>query len=165
MFLSSGDDARDLRDLVDNLVREAVNAELDAAGVPVRLIIRRWERTAPGKAVDEDVNARFVRMATESSIAICLLLKKLGNGTKEEIEAVLKAAAVELSIVWFVDQTSAWPKTKLGKFLGEHRGELYIDRAGPPDSPGASIALVRLLLRVVLERLRHQDEEVYRERR
>lgn len=164
VFLSSGDDALELRDFVDDLVRDAVNAELDAAELPVRLMVRRWERTPPGRADDEPLNARFVRLAQKSSLTLCLLIAHLGQGTKEEIEGVLDVDDVELSIVWFVERT-AWPRTEVGQFLEGLRTKVQIDRAGPPDSPGASIALVRLLLHVVLGHLTERAQEHYRERR
>lgn len=163
VFLSSGDDALHLRDFVDDLVRNAVNSELDGAGLPIRLLVRRWERTAPGRADGESVNARFVRMATSSSITVCLLLARLGDGTREEIEAVLQSDDVELAIVWFVERT-AWPDTEVGTFLSALRDRVQIDRAGVPDSPSAAVSLVRLLLHIVLQRL-SQPEEAFRERR
>jgi hypothetical protein len=163
VFLSSGDDALHLRDLVDDLVRDAVNEELLRAGLPVRLIVSRWERTPPGRAQGESVNDRFVRMAKSSSVTLCLLIKKLGKGTREEMEAVLATDDVDLSVIWFVSRAT-WPMSSVGKFLREHRDEIFIDRAGVPDSPGAAVAVVRFLLHIVMQHL-VQTQGGFRERR
>jgi len=164
IFLSSGDDALRLRDLVEQLAQEAVNPELLQAQLGVRLIIDRWERTAPGRTAGEAVNSWFVRRATTSSLALCLLIRRLGTGTREEIEAVLGTDGVDLSVIWFVDRTT-WPRTAVGSFLDRHKDHLYIDRAGPPTEAGAAVALVRLLLHVVMQRLSQQREDGFRERR
>lgn len=164
VFLSSGDDALHLRNLVDDLVRESVNSELHLAGFSIRLLVDRWERTAPGRAAGETINSWFVRRARGSSLALCLLIERLGDGTKEEIEAVLDSDGVEISVIWFVDRTT-WPMTEVGTFLDAHKGELYVDRAGPPDGDGATISLVRVLLHIVMQAVATHGRRGFRERR
>lgn len=140
LFISSGDDALSHRDLVDDLVRDAINSELLTAGLPIVVTVDRWERTAPGRTEGETINDWFVRRARRSSVALCLLVDRLGQGTKEELEAVLASEGVELSVIWFVDRTT-WPDTPVGEFLKSHEQRLFIDRAGSPEGPGALIAL------------------------
>jgi len=97
IFLSSGDDALELRDLVHALVDDAVNPQLRHAGFPYQLAVDRWEQTAAERnAEGEDGNARFVRLAKASTVTLSLLLERLGDGTREEIEAVLETDGVDL---------------------------------------------------------------------
>lgn len=164
MFLSSGDDALELRNLVDGLVSDAVNSELYQAGSSVRIFVDRWERTAPGRAYGESINDWFVRRARGSSLTLCLLLKQLRGGTKQELETVLETDDVELSVVWFVDRTT-WPLNTVGRFLRTHQSELFVSRAGPPEGPGATIALVRVLLHIIMKALTAERDGGFRERR
>jgi hypothetical protein len=93
VFLSSGDDLLDLRELTDALVRDAVNAVLMQAQVHVRLEIDRWERTAPHRLrPGQHANADFVARAREAHVVMCLLLDELGDGTREELEAAARIA-------------------------------------------------------------------------
>src|SRR6266849_9769774 len=90
IFLSSGDDARALRDRVDRIVTDSINSQLLEAGEKVRLEVDRWERTAPQRAEpDRQTNDRFVQRALDSNVTITLLLEQLGEGTRAELEAVL----------------------------------------------------------------------------
>ena len=165
IFLSSGDDAHDLRDLVNDLVDDAVNPQLRRANMPYQLAVERWEleaaeRNAPG----EDGNARFVALAKASTVTLCLLIERLGAGTKEEIEAVLDDTEdVDLAVLWFVPITG-WPMSDVGTFLDSRKAEIHIDRAGPPDGPGAVVAIVKLLFKHVLKLMQPPPEE-RRERR
>src|SRR5205807_2216165 len=94
----------------------SINSQLLQAGSSIRLIVDRWERTAPGRTQGETINSWFARRGRQSSLALCLLIRRLGDGTKEEIEAVLDADDVQLSVIWFVDRDS-WPMTAVGRFL------------------------------------------------
>lgn len=165
VFVSSGDDVVCLRDLVDDLVRDAINSEFQRASIPLRLLVSRWERSAPGRAADgEKVNDRFVALARKSSVTLCLLLDRLGAGTREEIEAVLDTPDVDLAILWFVEPHT-WPKSEVGCFLEslKDRG-VFIDRAGRPDSRGSVVAVMRALLNIAIRGLAQQGGE-FRERR
>jgi hypothetical protein len=167
VFLSSGQDAVRLRDMVDDLVLGAVNSELLAAGLSVRLMVDRWERGTPRRVEGESINAAFVRRARASSLALCFVIKRLGKYTQEEIEAVLDAEGVGLSIIWFIERDAPWPRTNLGKFLRQHGDVLVVDRAGPPDGEAAIVSLVRVLLHIILQALAQevQGTDGYRERR
>jgi hypothetical protein len=168
VFLSSGDDATLLRDLVEGLVRDAIIPELHDAGIPVRLMVDRWEhesatRVNPG----ESVNDIFVRQAVKSSVTLCLLIGELRQGTREEIEAVLDTEGVDLAVIWFVEG-GTWPAGEVGTFLCEHKDELFIVRPGPPNSNDATIGLVRQLLHFVLQGISRRQAEGqggFRERR
>jgi len=153
VFLSSGDDLKQLRDLVSKLVNDAVNVILNKHDQPVRIEIGRWELSAPHRvAPGETVNSEFVGRARASQLLLCLLHQELGTGTQEELEAALAEENVEVAVIWCV-QDSEWPETPAGQWLREHEDDLFIDRAGPPDTSGPPTAIVRTLLDVVFTAL------------
>lgn len=159
VFLSSGDDAARLRDLVEGLVRDAIVPELHDAGIPVRLLVDRWEHESAKRLnPDESVNDIFVRQAVKSSVTLCLLINELRQGTREEIEAVLDTDDVDLAIIWFV-QGGTWPAGEVGSFLCDHKHELLIVRPGLPDTNYAIIGLVRQLLNYVLQGISRRQSE------
>lgn len=132
IFLSSGDDAADLRDRVDGLVIEAVNSQLMHANINLRLEVDRWERTAAASNnPNESTNDQFVKRALDSNLTLALLLKKVGKGTEEEIEATLEAEK-SVSALWFVPRKSR-PRSEVAKFLEPQREHLYYDKTGKPE--------------------------------
>jgi hypothetical protein len=164
IFLSSGDDALALRDRIDRLVLEVINSQLIEAGIDVRVEVYRWERTAAeANEPGESTNQRFVRQALASDLTLALLIRKLGAGTREEIEATLDADQ-EVSALWFVSPTSK-PNSEVAKFLGQKRERLIWSKTGKPDSDESWHGIVRVLFRLVLEGLKHEPEGVYVERR
>lgn len=166
MFLSSGEDARELRDLVHALVDDVVNQELKQAGSTIRLSVTAWDRIAAGRALEgETVNARFVRLARTSSLTLCLLIATLGQGTREEIEAVLHTDDVELSVLWFVERSDPWPECEVADFLDELKDVLQFEWAGPPDRLLAAVPIVRVLLHTAFRDLSSSALGEYRERR
>jgi hypothetical protein len=165
VFLSSGEDARELRELVHALVDNVVNQELKQAGSNVRLSVTAWDRVAAGRALEgETVNDRFVRLARASSLALCLLIARLGQGTREEIAAVLDTADVELAVLWFVERDS-WPESEVGNFLKSLKDLFQFDWAGPPDTVLAAVPIVRVLLHTVFQDSSSSEGSAYRERR
>jgi hypothetical protein len=159
VFLSSGDDLKQLRNLVSKLVNEAVNVTLNKHDQPVRIEIGRWELSAPHRvAPGETVNSEFVARARASQLLLCLLHHDLGAGTREELEAALAEANVDVAVIWCVED-SEWPETSAGRWLREHKDDLFIDRAGPPDTSGPSAAIVRALLDVAFTALSQVQSE------
>jgi len=164
IFLSSGDDAKDLRDRVDALVRDAINSQLLDADVRVRLEVDRWERTAAQRAAPgRHTNDLFVQRALSSNVTLTLLLDAMGDGTKEELEAVLDADN-EVSALWFIPRDES-PSSEVADFLRPHRERLYHDKTGDPQSDESWIGIVRVLTRVLIEGLSQPREELFLEQR
>lgn len=163
IFLSSGDDARDLRDRVERLVQGAINPSLLQAGANVRLEIDRWEVTAASRTRGTRTNAQFVKRARQAQVTMALLLQTLGGGTREELEAVLDETDRELAALWFVREHED-PDTEVGRFLKLQRPRLYYDKTGPPDDDESWIGVTRVLVRTVLEALK-PPEAIFNEQR
>ena len=164
IFLSSGDDATALRQRIDDLIIEAVNSQLLQANVNLRLEVDRWERTAaatnnPG----ESTNEQFVKRAVESQLTLALLRSRIGQGTREEIEAALEAEQ-PVSVLWFVPRKSR-PRSQVAAFLESKQEHLYFDKTGRPDEEASWHGIVRVLLRLVLDGLQQTPEGFYVERR
>jgi hypothetical protein len=164
IFLSSGEDAAGLRDRIDELVIKAINSQLLEADIDLRIEVDRWERTA-AKANEpgESTNAQFVRRALKSDLTLALLIRKIGDGTREEIEAALEADK-EVSALWFVAQSSK-PSSEVAKFLAPNRERLTWDKTGNPKSEESWHGIVRVLFRLVLEGLKHEPKGLHVERR
>lgn len=164
VFLSSGDDASVLRNRVDALVTEAINSQLREAGVNLRLEVDRWERTAAASNnPHESTNDQFVRRALESNLTLALLISKMGEGTREEIEATLDAEQT-VSVLWFVPRDSN-PNSQVADFLKPNRGRLYYDKTGRPEDDASWHGIVRVLFQVVLAGLNDTEEGLYVEQR
>lgn len=164
IFLSSGDDAADLRDRVDDLVIEAVNSQLIQVGIGLRLEVDRWERTAAASNESgESTNDQFVRRALESNLTLALLLGKVGEGTREEIEATLDAGKT-VSALWFVPRKSN-PRSEVAKFLAPKRKYLYYDKTGRPGEDASWHGIVRVLFQLVLIGLKQNEGGLYVEQR
>lgn len=163
VFLSSGDDARELRDRVDRLVRDAINPSLLEAQTNVRLEVDRWERTAAERTRGTHTNERFVERARQAQVTMALLLETLGDGTREELEAVLNETDQELCALWFIPRREQ-PDTQVARFLAENRDRVYYDKTGQPDDVESWVGIMRVLTLVVLEALR-PPEAVFNEQR
>ena len=163
IFLSSGDDARDLRDRVDGLVYRAINPQLRQTGVPVRFEVDRWERSAAQRTPDgETTNHQFVQRARAANLTLALLLDSLGNGTREELEAVL-ADQSELSALWFVPKEHE-PDSEVAGWLSRQIEALYYDKVGLPGDPESWEGIMRVLVRALIQALTREPED-YDERR
>jgi hypothetical protein len=167
IFLSSGDDVLELRELVNRLVEESVNPVLRQNELSVRVEVDGWDRTAAHRVPSgEKTNTEFVRRACNAHLVLGILRDELGDGTREELEAALEKDDVELSVVWCVDRDGDWPETSVGKWLGPMKERLLFDRAGDLGTVGPAIAIVRILLEAVMTAARqNQDQELLRERR
>jgi hypothetical protein len=164
IFLSSGEDATDLRDRIDDLVVKAINSQLLEADIDLRIEVDRWERTAAkSNEPGESTNAQFVRRALKSDLTLALLIRKVGDGTREEIEAALEADK-EVSALWFVARSSK-PSSDVAKFLTPNRERLTWDKTGNPKSEESWHGIVRVLFRLVLEGLKHEPKGLHVERR
>lgn len=167
VFVSSANDAVDLRARLDGLVHNAVNPVLNRRGSAERIhfYLDMWEKTEPRRLGDrETIDDEFVQRAVDSDLMVTLLVERLGPGTRNEIEAVL-AEETEISALWFVAHGED-PDTPVAKFLHELEGDgvLRFDRAGHPESNESWEAMVRLLLSAVLTAMSPEEED-FRERR
>ncbi len=166
VFVSSGDDALELRDFVDDLVNEAINAVLMQMDAPIRFEVDRWERSAPHKVLpNATTNEEFVARAVRADLVVCILFERLGQGTREELEAALTSDDVEVSVVWCT-QREGREQTAVGAWLEPRMGDLLYDFAGTPDTTGPTVSLVRVFLAATLGEMREGPrEELLRERR
>jgi hypothetical protein len=164
VFVSSGDDALTSRDYIDRLVADAVNAALMALNVPIRFEVDRWERSAPHKILPGATpNEEFVARAKAANLVVSVLIDELGQGTREELEAVLPEEEVELSVVWCEDRDNR-PNTGVSGWLKRQREDILYDRAGRAETDGPRIALTRLFMEAMLEGMRdHAPADLWTE--
>lgn len=154
VFVSSGDDALANRDYIDRLVADAVNVALQSLKLPVRFEVDRWERTAAHRMLPgAEPNQEFVARAKAANLVVSVLIDKLGQGTREELEAVLAEDDVELSIIW-CEQRDNEPNTQVSRWLSRQRNEVLYDRADHPKTDGPRIALTRLFMEAMLTAVR-----------
>jgi hypothetical protein len=164
IFISSGDDAAELRERVAGLIEKAVNSQLRDLDIDLQLKVDRWEDTAADtNDTGERTNERFVKRALKRDLTLALLLRQLGPGTREEIEATLNAGK-ELKVLWFVPKRSK-PKSQVSKFLEPLGERIYYDKTGKPEDDESWHGIVRVLLQIVLGELRRGGEELHHEQR
>jgi hypothetical protein len=151
VFISSGDDARDLRERIRGLIDDVFNQVLTEGRRGVVLYADMWERTAPQRAGEAGVNEMFVQRARDSHLTMVTLIDELRPGTLEEIKAVLPDRSIELAVFRFTEQTIAEAEAdEVGQFLEANRDRFfYALKDGGPDSDVAWFELVRELLALV----------------
>src|SRR6476620_5857548 len=163
IFLSSGDDALDLRDRVEDLVNKVITPQLEDANFKLRLAVKRWEQAASQTTpAGKKTNDRFVDAAVASDLTLALLLDRLGQGTKEEIEAAL-AAGTEVSALWFIGRTET-PDSEVAEFLGKQREQLLHDRTGNPESDESWHGILKILMALVFQGLKQEQVPHYEQR-
>jgi hypothetical protein len=164
IFLSSGDDALQVRDRIESLVERVFNPQLRSHNAGFRFAIERWEREeAQRNAPGENTNERFVQMAREASVTVALLCERLGTGTREELEAVMNETNNDIAPLWFVPRDAA-PESEVGLFLEQHRETLLHEKVGAPDSDESWEGVVRFLLSRTLDAM-SVDPGTFREQR
>jgi len=164
VFLSSGDDALLMRDEVSTFVDHSVNGVLRDTGAAVRFEVERWEETpAQRNPSGEAGNAKFVRKAQAADVTLTLLVERLGDGTREELDGVLDETDKELSALWYVERT-AWPACDVASWLDQRREDIHFDRIGPPGAPENAHGLFRVFLRLVLQAVQQGPSDYSEER-
>lgn len=151
LFLSSSDEVAAQRRRVRGLINEAFNPQLERTSSAYIALIQ-WEDVVPQRAPDEDVNAIFVERAVESHMTLVLLQDHFGDGTKEELEAVIDKPDVQLSVIRFAPdpgQSRAVPD-RIAEFLAPHRRKLLYDETGEQQSDAALHSIVRALFAMAL---------------
>ena len=164
VFVSSGDDVRTNRNYIDRLVGDAVNVALGRLHVPVRFEVDRWERSAPHKILPgATTNEEFVARAQASHLVVGVLQDTLGEGTREELEAVLTEDEIELAVVW-CERHGDRPTTPVSEWLKRQREDIVYDRAGRLGTDGPRIALTRLFMQAMLTAVReHAPADLWTE--
>jgi hypothetical protein len=100
VFLSSGDDAQDLRDRSETLFRVA-DTMLVQLGIQARVDVDRWEHTAAHRGTTGHINDEFVERAKLANLTIALLRTEIRPGTFEELTAVLEDSDRDIAVIWF----------------------------------------------------------------
>jgi hypothetical protein len=152
IFLSSESELMEQRDLFESMVK-TVDAQFRLHEDPDRpfvLVVERWEDDAPLKTPG-DARERYAQRAREANLTFVLLWKKLLPGTLMEIEAALEEDEVQLAVVWMQEPGAARSRSKLAKFLRENGHKFQYVVTGPPGSPEATCAMLRVIARVLAD--------------
>jgi hypothetical protein len=163
LFISSSDEptARRIRQRVKRLVDDVICPSLrqEYPESRVTLEVDMWERTAAQKAAG---NAIFVERARASGVALVLIFDELRAGTKEELEAVVDEADVEVSLLSFDPSRNADPeqRKKVERVIRKYRGQLFYKRVGKPNSDDAWFELSRQLFAFAFAAMRKSDDRV-----
>ena len=151
VFLSYGEDGRQMCDLLDSMLREA-NAQLMEQGIPAMIYADRWDHSAAQRVDSGHVNEVFVERAAASHLTIVLLTNEIRPGTREELEAVLQNTETQLAVIWFdVGGEATEIGTPTGTYLKEVVNErmLYL-KTGAFDSPQAWQSIFKVVTRLVV---------------
>lgn len=155
VFLSSGNDARDLRDRADAMFKVA--SEVLALKSRVRIEVRRWEHHSSRALHGERVNEVFVAEALRSHLILGLLIQDLRPGTLEELTAALRRVPDRVAVLWF-REPGEQASTALDDFLEAWQDVLLYNEVGPADEEPAWLGLVRIVIDF-LTRIFHDETE------
>ncbi len=151
VFLSSGNDALQVRERLDRLITNVVVPQLSHADAPFRIEVVRWEAAAAQRVPSEHTNDLFVEQACRCHLVIVLLLQEIRPGTREEIQAVLDEKGIDVAVLQFGDSpsdTQGW--ADLNDFLEANRERLFYKRVESLASEDAEHELLRVLIRLVI---------------
>ncbi len=168
VFLSSSNDAIEVRERVEGLIQNAVNPALKALGERgARFYLEKWEHTEARRLGEgEEFDDEFIDKAVKSDLVMTLVVDRVGPGTKAEMKAVVESKT-EIAALWFV-KFGEQPDTEAAGFLNELQDEgiLRYKQAGPLDSDESWQAIVRVLMAAAFEALDPgRDRGDFRERR
>jgi hypothetical protein len=164
VFVSYGDEAKDLKKRVKRLVEEAISRQLNLGVWPIDLVVWDW-RDMAGERAPEDgkTNDLFVQKARESSVTMVLLCNKMPPGSEEELLEVVKDPEIDLKVIWLNSNSSS--ESEVGQFLTEHSDEFRYVELLELDSEDSWITLTANLIAVLLRALRGQDRTPFWETR
>lgn len=151
IFLSSSDEVAFLRDRVEDLIRKSFTVALSLYS-NAQVSIVRWEQAVAGGLPGETLNDVFVRTALECHHTLVLLMTHLGPGTREEVEAVVKANK-PLSIVRFElpkGHSSEHDPREIDAFIDALGKPYMYERCGPPNSVSAWQGLSKTLAAITI---------------
>lgn len=125
IFVSYGDEAKDLKATLKRLVEDVVNKQLSHADWPIELPIWDWRDIASQRAPQGGkTNDLFVEKARDSSATIVVLFDRLPPGTAEELQAVMGDDKVDLKVFWLNRRRrlrSLRGPTEVHQFLHHHQ--------------------------------------------
>lgn len=166
VFLSSSNDAIEVRERVDGLIRNAVNPALKDLG-EVRFYLEKWEHTEARRlGAGEGFDDEFISKAVASDLMMTLVVERVGPGTEAEMRAVAESGT-EIAALWFV-KFGEQPDTEAARFLNELQDKkiLRYKQAGTIDSEESWQAIVRVLMAAAFQALGfNRDGGDFRERR
>jgi hypothetical protein len=166
VFISSGNEAARVRERLRGLIQEVFNPALADSEQGFQLYPDMWERTAAQRSHGESTNAIFVERALRSHMTIVALIDSLPDGTREELEAVLGVAEIQLAVMRFTTQTlEVARRDELGKYLADNSDKfLYVLREGQ-DSNEAWYSIVRQILALAVTGMSTGPSGAYTEMR
>jgi hypothetical protein len=168
LFLSSGDDAAELRDRVEDVV-QVISKQFAEEGSALRFEVDRWESTAPQKAPEgAPVNEIFVQRVKESHLTLVLLFNEIRPGTLDELKAALEAKVVQLAVLWFdslIEQESSPDALEVKVFLDAHRQQILYTRVTQAvDSREGWLEMIRVVSRLIASAVATQGATPLEER-
>ncbi|MFC9980082.1 hypothetical protein [Gordonia sp. NPDC127522] len=169
IFLSSGSDLIEYRDLFEQMARTFSEQAADG-GVRYRIHVRRWE-SAISRKTDGDGNREFRHDARHAHLVVVLLHKDLRNGTKEELEAAVSASETQVAILWIDapdrSKTRKREAKKLYLALDELRDEVRWESVSSAERHAIALKMAAILARVLVDISARPDspEESYSESR
>lgn len=161
VFVSSGDDAVNLRERFDDLI-SVVNPLLQERA-DAHITVKKWEH-APAQVTPEGVIEKFVAQAVASDLTLVLLIDELRPGTRAEVEAVLDSGG-RLSILWFNDRDNVTANQDLIDFLDSIRTRVLYAQVGRPEADSAWLGMVKHVTAIILDLVLADPREVLVEAR
>lgn len=149
IFISSADECAVARKLCRDMIESAINPSLSSQPGGPMLVPVMWEDALPQRIEGgETVNDFFVRVARECHATIVLLESTLGDGTRDEVLALLERPATEqkpLAVVAFEPSEGRSRSAELTAFL-QRIGKVKILYAstGPMESQDAVMTLAKV---------------------
>ena len=123
------------------------------------------EYTAANRSDAESVNAQFVERAKNASVLLCLLIQRLGSGTRQELEGAFNVPNMEIKLIWFVDREGGGPVRTSERSSGSTKTDTNssLIAPGPTTETGPPVAIVRALFDIAAKALVRPPEEPFRE--
>jgi hypothetical protein len=162
VFISSASDVDEVRKRVNRVIEDAINPPLGDR-VAAQLYPDMWERASPQVTPGRTINEMFVERAVAAACVLVLLKTRVGNGMREEVEAVLALPppGVQLSVLRFTDSDPAANQSKMDAFARRlNRGKVLYDHTGTPGSEQAWLSIIKVLTGfalAVLDRTRERE--------
>ncbi|MQA92265.1 MAG: hypothetical protein GEU90_18900 [Gemmatimonas sp.] len=162
VFISYGEEAKDLKRRVKRLVEEAIDSQLTHDLWQIHIPVIDWREIAAQAAPrGGKTNDLFVKWAGYSSATIVLLFDRMPPGTAEELRAAMDEG-IELKVFWI--RRRRWlkalrPRTEVDRFLEQQSDDFKYLEIEDPDSEQAWIEITANLVSVLLRVVRGQTME------
>lgn len=152
IFLSSGSDLDEQRDLFHQLANTMTDQAVDA-NVPYRIRVRRWEDAVSRKTFG-DGNREFRHDAATAHLVVVLLNRDLRKGTREELDAAIKASDTQVAVLWLdpPDRRSRKKGVKeLYQALDDLKDEVRWNKVDSNQQHAVAVAMTAVLTRVLID--------------